>query len=119
MTQDKGFDDSVIDKFLDLGGKDFLRKMIDLFIHNVSQRISEAREGESQGDFDAIKRAGHSLQSSAGNFGASKLIELSKKLEFLAAQEIQDEIPDTLFELGKTFQQIKTNLELEKKRLEL
>ena len=119
MVQEKGFDESVLDKFMDLGGADFIVKMIDLFIKNASNRIAEAQAGEQAGDLPAIQRAVHSLQSSAGNFGSNRLIALSRQIESCAIEHKADEIPSLLAELETYFHLVKTNLELAKQRFEL
>ncbi len=116
MVQEKGYDESVIDRFLDLGGKEFIIKMIDLFIKNAANRIEEAKEGQRMDNFSAIQQAVHSLQSSAGNFGSVHMVELSRTIEQHAKEQKKDDIPTLLRELEDYFQLIKTNLEEEKKR---
>jgi HPt (histidine-containing phosphotransfer) domain-containing protein len=64
-----------------LGGDVLAGRMASLFLELARQRLSEARSGLAAGDHDAVRRAAHSLMSSAGNMGANSVLEASGRLE--------------------------------------
>lgn len=64
-----------------LGGDVLTGRMASLFLELAPQRLSEARTGLAAGDHDAVRRAAHSLMSSAGNVGANAVLEAAGRLE--------------------------------------
>jgi HPt (histidine-containing phosphotransfer) domain-containing protein len=68
-----------------LGGNDFLRQMIGLFLQHGPERIRELDEGLHINDAAQVERAAHSLKSSAGNLGVTRLQEAAQSLELLGA----------------------------------
>lgn len=80
-----------------LGGDVLTGRMASLFLQLAPQRLSEARAGLAAGDHDAVRRAAHSLMSSAGNMGANDMLEASGRLEDAA------ESGQSMEELGLIF----------------
>ena len=80
-------DRAAIDRLLDLGGEKLLAGMIDLFLEHYPVRIEAARLGAAAGEHDVVRRAAHSLKSTAGNLGATTLQLLAARIETLAASE--------------------------------
>jgi HPt (histidine-containing phosphotransfer) domain-containing protein len=118
MTEEQVLDAAALARLHDLGGRELVRRMIDLFLDNASKRIEAALEGESAGDIDAIGRAAHSLKSSAGNVGAGVLEKLACRIERLAAEKQSATISALLRDLEKAFEQVKAGLEEAKRGLE-
>jgi HPt (histidine-containing phosphotransfer) domain-containing protein len=72
---DKGYADSVFSK------------LIGLFEASAPQRIHEMRQALGKKDWKILKRAAHTLKSSAGTLGAFKVQMGSQELEDLASNE--------------------------------
>lgn len=111
-------DKSALERIDKIGGADLVRKMIDIFLTNVPQRLATAREGQQHGDFKAIEQAVHSIKSSAGNLGADALQELAGRIEALAEVRQGDGIPLLLNELEEILGQVIRCLETEKEGLQ-
>ena len=84
-----------------LGGADFVREMIDLFLVEAVQRLGEARAGESAHDWRAVGEAAHSIKSSAHNFGASGLARAAGQIEMMAHSGEVERIPALLDDLAR------------------
>jgi len=117
MTQQKEFNEAAIERFRELGGDEFVLKMLDLVLKNASRRIEEARDAHQAGDFDAIAQAAHALRSSVGNIEALRLMELSQKIETLAKEKKGGELPALFAELDRRFEQLKNEMALERSKL--
>jgi HPt (histidine-containing phosphotransfer) domain-containing protein len=66
-------DRAAISRLDRLGGADFVRQMVELYLQHGPERIRALEKGVRDGDAAQIERAAHSLKSSAGNFGAVRL----------------------------------------------
>jgi HPt (histidine-containing phosphotransfer) domain-containing protein len=81
-------DDAVLDDMLSHIGRESLRPVIELFI-GESRRLAETivASAGAEGGRDAVRRAAHSLKSSAGQLGAASLSALAAEIEQAAAGE--------------------------------
>lgn len=77
-------DPVAVDRLLRLGGAELAREMARLFVRLGAERVAAAREGLERGDPGGIERAAHSLKSSAGNVGATALMEAAERAELAA-----------------------------------
>jgi HPt (histidine-containing phosphotransfer) domain-containing protein len=77
-------DPEAIDRLRRLGGDDLAGKLSALFLDLAPRRLQAAREGVAGDDADAVRRAAHSLKSSAGNVGAFTVLEAADRLEAAA-----------------------------------
>jgi HPt (histidine-containing phosphotransfer) domain-containing protein len=76
-------DPKVIESMLVLGGggRELLRKMIDLFLQDAPQRVAAIQDGIARGEAQTVAQAAHAFKSSSANLGAAALAELCKRLE--------------------------------------
>lgn len=84
------FDRQALERLRRIGGAELALQMIALFREAAPTRLREAREGLAAGDLRALERAGHALISSAGNVGATELLEAARALEGTAAADPPD-----------------------------
>lgn len=117
MPNDPCVDDAALAKLRDLGGPEFLVKLIDVFLKNVPERIGAARAGERAGDLEAVEQAAHALKSSAGNLGAARLRDLAARIEDLAEARGSEGLSALLDELETAFAAVRARLEREKARV--
>jgi HPt (histidine-containing phosphotransfer) domain-containing protein len=95
-------DAAVLERLLGWVGRDRVAQLIGLFLESSSGRVSDVRSGLADGEAQRIERAAHSLKSSAGNLGASRLHFLAAQLEEVAAGGLSPplvELVDTLVEV--------------------
>lgn len=79
-------DKAQIEKLKEWGGVDLQRKMIELFLTHAAERLDQIRDGLSSGDADKAETGAHTLKSSAGNVGASRVQGLAQEAETLAEE---------------------------------
>jgi HPt (histidine-containing phosphotransfer) domain-containing protein len=79
-------DEAVLDDMVSHIGRDALRPVVELFI-GESRRLGEtiAASVGTEAGRDAVRRAAHSLKSSAGQLGAASLSALAAEIEQAAA----------------------------------
>jgi HPt (histidine-containing phosphotransfer) domain-containing protein len=73
MENGDALDGSALERLTRIGGEKLVTQMIMLFLQHGPERIEQAVTGYASGDMRAIEHAAHSLKSSAGNLGASRL----------------------------------------------
>lgn len=93
-----------------IGGKQFVRKLINSFHRNVSQKIENAKEGVRTGNLEAVERAAHSIKSSAGNVGATRLENISGNIEKIAESDEDINYDDLISKLENAYDEIKPEL---------
>ena len=67
------------------GAKESLNELIGSFLDDAPKLLESLASGVRENDFDAVKRAAHTLKSSAADFGAAGLAELTRELEVCSA----------------------------------
>ena len=85
MSDDVVLDPVALQRLKRLGGPPFLRQMVELYLQHGPDRIRAMEEGVSTSDAAKVERAAHSLKSSAGNLGATRLQEAALALELAGA----------------------------------
>ena len=99
MKSVKSLDKTALVNLYNIGGKDFLLRMIDNYLAQSPTRIINARKNLASGDLKAIHLIAHSLKASSANLGASKVQDLAEKLEEMASIGLREHIPDALEKL--------------------
>jgi HPt (histidine-containing phosphotransfer) domain-containing protein len=103
-------DNQALERLRKLGGDRLAGRMIALFLEAAPQRIQAARAGQEAGDFDQVRRAAHSLKSSAGNIGASLVREIADCLEQHAEAERAEPVFRLVNELELAFAEVRERL---------
>jgi len=117
MNQSSPLDLSALERLRRLGGDDFTRKMIELFLDYGGTKLDEARQALAASDLAALEEALHPLKSSAGNVGASRVQDLAAEAESLARQHQSEALTALLDELSLAFAATKAELDEKKQRL--
>ena len=76
---------SRLERLQQLGGRQLVRKMIDLFNSHTAERVETIRASDRADELREAEAAAHSLKTSAGNLGATRLYQLAMALEASAA----------------------------------
>jgi HPt (histidine-containing phosphotransfer) domain-containing protein len=66
-------DPAAIARLKRIGGDGLVREMLTLFLQHAPGRVATAEEAVAAGTLRAAEHAAHSLKSSAGNVGATRL----------------------------------------------
>lgn len=103
-------DKTAIERLRRLGGDAFLAEMIDLFLENAPRRIEAAREADARRDFAGVRRAVHSLKSTAGNVGARRVQALAEQIEETAGDGDSDRVAPLLEELEAEWLNVRKEL---------
>ena len=105
---------SVIDKatfneLKQMSGEDFINELIDAFLDDAPNMISNMREALLAKDIESFRRNAHSMKSNASTFGADELSSLARELE-LMARENNLEVGDRLELLNLSFAKVAEEL---------
>jgi HPt (histidine-containing phosphotransfer) domain-containing protein len=63
-------------------GADFVRALVETFAEEAQQMVRDLRDAAAQGDAEEFETAAHTLKSNAATFGATRLAELARGLEW-------------------------------------
>ena len=91
---------------------EFLREIVQIFLTDTPQRITELEQSLTARDVPKFARAAHSVKGSSANLGAMALRSVAEKLEHHSRQAGLDGAPPLLIELKVQFAQ--AQLELKK-----
>jgi HPt (histidine-containing phosphotransfer) domain-containing protein len=79
----------------DTAGGEFVVELVDTFLDEAPQMLTELRAAQADGSAERFRRAAHSIKSNANTFGALHLGELARRLELgglIAENEPLDEL---------------------------
>jgi len=99
MSEQPILDLAITERLHGWGGVELVDKLISLFLENTPAKMAEIRDGLTTGEIQRIERAAHSLKSSAGNLGASRMHYLAAEMEELAAAEEESRLPELVSSL--------------------
>jgi HPt (histidine-containing phosphotransfer) domain-containing protein len=68
-------------EWVDEYGEDFLVELIDVYLQDTPNRVTQLRQALDGGDRDSFVREAHTLKSSSANVGAMGLSALAKEME--------------------------------------
>src|SRR5512135_2779222 len=90
MGAEADVDLQALERLRKLGGKELVSKMVMLFTSHAESAIRDAAGGIASGDLDTVRRAAHSLKSSAGNLGALQVQAAADEIEQLTQERAAD-----------------------------
>lgn len=114
MKSVKAIDKSALVNLYNIGGKDFLLRMIDNFLAQSPKRIESARASLQSSDMKAIHLITHSLKASAANLGASKVQETAERIEEMASIGLKEHIGEALGILEAVLEEANKSLRAER-----
>lgn len=117
MNAPNSLDPAALERLRRLGGDEFTKKMIDLFLGFAEGKIAAARQAYAAGDLPAVAKAVHPIKSSAGNVGACQVQELSARIEDLAERQETGSLAAPLQELEDAFSRVRGALKEQKEQL--
>jgi HPt (histidine-containing phosphotransfer) domain-containing protein len=90
------FDPEALMRLERMGGKKVLLQLIGLFMENAPRHVSDACGGLEEGNLDTVRRAMHTLKTSAAYVGGTLLSQLARDLEHQSTNMTRDEVSDHL-----------------------
>jgi HPt (histidine-containing phosphotransfer) domain-containing protein len=111
MNTEPCLDAATLEKLLQIGGRDFTVKMIELFMSYVPEKLMEARAAEQDGDLERVQKAVHPIKSSAMNIGARNMRDLAERIEQHALDREREPIAPMLAELEAMYEQVRLHLQ--------
>ena len=110
---------AVIDRFLDAGAPEFLRRLIDQFLQEARTRVRTLTEAGGRADAPAMTSIAHSLKGSAMMMGASRLGALCARVEDQIARAPADEaLPVLVAEVERELVRVDHALAAQRARIE-
>ena len=79
-------DKATFEELKKLSGADFINELIDAFLDDAPNMISQMEAALVAKDVESFRRNAHSLKSNANTFGAIQLAALAKELELMAKE---------------------------------
>ena len=83
-------DRTTFEELKQMSGEDFIDELIDAFLDDAPNMISNMETALAAGDADSLRRNAHSLKSNANTFGAVELGLLARELELMARENNLD-----------------------------
>jgi len=99
-----------LERLRTLGGGELLTNMVHLFISHAEPVLRDAEIALGRGDLEGVRRAAHSLKSSAANLGAYQVQNLAGTIEDLAEHGRIEEVQPLMAELQKAYLMAKASL---------
>lgn len=73
-------------------GSDLIVELIDLYLLDAAERVSQIREASIATEWISLRRAAHNLKGSSGNLGIRKVAEICQKLEWMDRHDSPDTV---------------------------
>ncbi len=96
-------DRAVFDSLKETMGADYIVEVVDAFLEEAPTLIAQLRPALDASDTDTFRRAAHSVKSNAATFGATKLFEQARELEFMARENRLGEVGNKIEILQETY----------------
>lgn len=93
---------------------DFLSSLIDLFFEDVPDHLAIMQTAIAQSDARILANKSHSLKSSCGNLGATKMTAICQSLEAIGRKGSVDGAAALMRELKEEFSRVRRALEAER-----
>jgi HPt (histidine-containing phosphotransfer) domain-containing protein len=96
-------DMATFEELKQMSGADFIGELIDTYLEDAPQLISDMKSSLNSKDADVFRRAAHSFKSNSATFGANRLSLLAKELETLGRENRLSEIGSRLDALEEAY----------------
>jgi HPt (histidine-containing phosphotransfer) domain-containing protein len=95
--------------------KETIIEIIDIFFSEYPERIEKIEKNISEGDFVQLKFNAHSLKGVVANFQDPVTIEVSRRLDEMAKNQISAGLPELFSELKTACERLMSELDNLKK----
>ncbi len=94
------------------GSNHLLKNVLSVFQSSAPQTMSQINQAMLSKDADALRRAAHTLKSSAANVGAEQLAHLCKQIESYASEKQMETVQKLMFTLHHESEKVFNELHL-------
>lgn len=101
----KIIDNKVIDDLMEIGDKEFLDEMIDIFLSQSEGLIQEITQASETGNVSKLLKSSHKLKGSCLNLGASELGNICHQLEVMSKKADLSDVNKVIDLLDSVYQQ--------------
>lgn len=91
-------------------GSDLIVELIDLYLGEAAQRVSQIRETAIATEWVVLRRAAHNLKGSSSNLGVRRVAEICQKLEWMDRHDSPETIADLVRQLDCEFARASASL---------
>ena len=91
--------------------EDEFTELVTVFISDGIKQINDLRQAIAVSDDKLIRRIAHTIKGSSSNLGINGLSELSKTLEYKAADNQLNDAEDLLQKINDEYEAVKKTLE--------
>lgn len=98
-------DMNVYQTLLETVGDDFIAEMVEAFLEEGAQFLTNLNDALGGQDLDRFRRAAHSLKSNAATFGAMQLSKMAGELENMARANQLDGANEKLEPVASAFRE--------------
>lgn len=96
-------------------GKEVILEVIDIFINEFPQNISDLKKNVEEMDFPQLDIHAHTLKSNCAIFGATEAAKLALKLELMGKKKVDEDMIGVLAQLVPAGEELIKELEQYKK----
>jgi CheY-like chemotaxis protein/HPt (histidine-containing phosphotransfer) domain-containing protein len=113
LPAENDFDPAAIDRLLEMIGNDRagLDELLRSFLEETPSLLGSLRRALETEDAELLRRAGHTLKSSARDFGGMRLSQLSRQLEVLGQEKTQAGVAELVAQAEAAYEPVKAALE--------
>jgi HPt (histidine-containing phosphotransfer) domain-containing protein len=108
--RDKLIDPEGWETFKSLADAATLSELLGVYLSDSPELIEQMRAGLGAGDAEQVRRAAHSLKSNSGSFGATRMADAARELEFIAKSGSLGGAADKLAAVEAEYRQLSTLL---------
>lgn len=101
----KIIDQNVIDGLIEIGDKEFLVELIDIFLEQAEGLVQEIKLAVDLGNAETLTKVAHKLKGSCLNLGANKLGNICQELENISKDEDFSNVNNIVEPLDSVYQQ--------------
>jgi two-component system sensor histidine kinase RpfC len=104
-------DPAVFNELAALGDEeDFLEKLILIFLETGEQKVADIEKAQRAEKYVLVSELSHALKGSAGQIGASRLMELCNRMSHVSPAVLREEGNETVEVLRKEFERVRAAL---------
>jgi HPt (histidine-containing phosphotransfer) domain-containing protein len=94
-----------------VGRPGLVAQLITLFLETAPDTMEALHTAHARRDLDGVARAAHRLRSSASNFGAARLVDLTRQIERRAETDGATQFDTLIADAGAEFARVRQRLE--------
>ncbi|NOZ27177.1 MAG: PAS domain S-box protein [Chloroflexi bacterium] len=108
--QGPALDRNTLQQFRETMGEETLQELIASYLEEAPQLLAQIREALAQGDAPTVQRAAHTFKSTSALFGATRLANLCKEVEFMGREGRLENVEEKVNQIEAEYEKVKAIL---------